>query len=98
MTAEQLQFIITLLTGMGSLLVAGGTLAWFIQDQFKKNREVFWRAITELHNTVTAKIDDHAKEDKIQFRDLSNEIWRLRLAVAKGNGEEVPHRETNGDF
>jgi hypothetical protein len=99
MSAEQLQFLISLLTGMGSLLVAGGTLAWFIATQFRKNRSEFWRGLTELHNTITSKIDDHAKDDKIQFKDLSNEMWRLRLAVARGNGEEIPHRpESNGDF
>ena len=69
MTAEQLQFIITLLTGMGSLLVAGGTLAWFIATQFRKSRSEFWRGLTELHNTITAQIDDHIKDDKIQFKE-----------------------------
>jgi|ERR1700722_5236791 len=99
MTADQLQFLISLLTGMGSLLVAGATLAWFIANQFRKHRSEMWRAVTELHNTITAKVDDHAKDDKIQFADLSNQIWRLRLAVARGNGDEVPERQgTNGDF
>jgi hypothetical protein len=99
MTAEQLQFIITLLTGMGSLLVAGGTLAWFIANQFKINRAEFWRGITELHNTLTVQIDDHIKDDKIQFKELGEQVWQLRLAVARGNDEDKPQRHPgNGDF
>ena len=94
-----MQFITTLLTGMGSLLVAGGTLAWFIADQFKKNRNEFWRGITELHNTITAQIDDHIKDDKIQFKELGDQIWQVRLAVARGNDEDKPQRHgSNGDF
>jgi hypothetical protein len=30
---------------------------------------------------------------------LNTEIWRLRLAVARGNGDDVPQRQDqNGDF
>ena len=87
----------------------GAPAAWIFADaasrsaranQFKKNRSEFWRGLTELHNTITAKVDDHAKDDKIQFNDLSNQIWRLRLAVARGNGDETPerHQGPNGDF
>jgi len=88
-TATQVELVVTLLTAVGALCVAVGTLVWFISDQFKKNRALFWKGLSELHNTIVAKIDDHQKDDNRRFAALQDAVWDLRLHLARRNGSAV---------
>jgi hypothetical protein len=92
MTAQQIETIIVLLCAMGSLVVATGTLVWFMADQFKKNRAEFWKGITSLHNTMTARLDDHDKKDDRRFDRMTDELWDIKLRNARKDGDPLPPR------
>jgi hypothetical protein len=92
MTVQQLEAIVILLGAIGSLVVATGTLVWFMADQFKKNRAEFWKAITSLHNTITTKLDDHEKKDDRRFEKVTDQIWSIEMRNARRDGEEPPPR------
>lgn len=99
MTAEQLQFLITLLSAIAALFVAGGTFMWFVAEQFKKSRGEMWKAVTALHNTVTDLVANHEIKDDHRFKETSDDIWELKLAIARGNGETLPvRRPSNGNI
>ena len=98
MTVQELQLVITMLTAIGALIVAVAVLVWFIADQFKKNRAEFWRAISELHNTIAAQIDRHEQKDDVRFDRLTNQIWSIEVRNAHRDGEVVPPRPQNGNI
>jgi hypothetical protein len=89
-TTQQIEFIITLLAGIGGLLVATASLAWFIAEQFKKTRAEFWTGITNLHNTIMMKIDDHQKEDDHRFDAITRQVWNLEVRFARRDGDASP--------
>lgn len=58
-------------------------LTWFISEQFRKNRHLFFRVIS-LHN----------REDDDRFEALSNDIWQIHLRNAQRDGNGLPERKT----
>ncbi len=92
MTLQQVEAIVDLLVAIGALVAATATLVWFIADQFKKNRAEFWKGIAALHNTITAKLDDHEKKDDRRFERVTDQIWNIELRNAHRDGEPPPPR------
>lgn len=90
MTLQQIEATVVLLSAIGALVVATGTLVWFMSDQFKKNRAEFWKGITSLHNTITAQLDDHETKDDIRFEKIRDQIWTIELRDARRHGEPPP--------
>ena len=80
-TLQQIEAIVVLLSAIGALVVATGTLVWFMADQFKKNRAEFWKGITALHNTITVKLDDHEKKDDRRFDRVTDQIWNIEFGI-----------------
>lgn len=58
-------------------------LTWFISQQFRSNRALFYRMMS-LHN----------REDDDRFEALSNDIWRIHLRNAQRDGDSPPERKT----
>lgn len=58
-------------------------LAWFIANEFRKNRHIFYQIIS-LHN----------REDDDRFEMMSNDIWRIHLRNAQRDGDNPPERKT----
>ena len=90
MILQQIEAIVVLLSAIGALVVATGTLVWFMADQFKKNRAEFWKGITALHNTITVKLDDHEKKDDRRFERVTDQIWSIEVRNARRDGEPPP--------
>jgi hypothetical protein len=86
------ELVVTLCTAIAALVVATATVVWFMAEQFKKTRAEFWKAISSLHNTVAATIDDHKKEDDRRFERLTDQVWSIAVKTAQRHGEPVPPR------
>jgi len=71
-----------LVSEIGGVASVVAWLTWWIGEQFRKNREVFYRVMS-LHN----------REDDDRFEELSNDIWRIHLRNAMRDGAEPPQRK-----
>jgi predicted tellurium resistance membrane protein TerC len=97
MTLTQIEALVATLTAIGGLIFAIAGLVWFLSEQFKRNRSEFWKAISELHNTIVGKMDTHEKEDDRRFEALTTQIWHIELRNARRDGIEPPrHPGGNG--
>lgn len=69
----------------GAVSIGGGIawLTWFIAEQFRKNRELFYRVIS-LHN----------HEDDDRFEELYDAVWNLRARAAVKDGTPIPERKS----
>ena len=92
MTDSQIELVTAVVTALFGIVIATGTLVWFMADKFKKNRAEFWRGLTELHNTVMSEMDNHEKKDDLRFEALTNQIWKMEVAQARRNGEASSER------
>jgi hypothetical protein len=73
----------SLLGVMGSVAAGTAILIWFVRDQFSKQQRMFFRIISR-----------HNREDDDRFDGISNELWNIRLTMARNHGEPLPPRET----
>jgi hypothetical protein len=91
-SAQAVEALIAVAGAAGSLVVATATLVWFIADQFKKNRRVFYEGLTALHNAVTSKLDEHEKKDDKRFEMLTSQVFDIQLRNARIDGAMPPKR------
>ena len=68
-----------MLSIIGAVAASSAGLAWFISEQFRRNRQTFYKVMS-VHN----------KEDDDRFESINNQIWQLRLRNARKDGEEPP--------
>lgn len=66
--------------------IVGAT--WWLSDQLRKNRDIFYKQMAEYHNQMTMHMDNHEKEDNIRFNALSNSIWQIRMRNAAIDGHK----------
>lgn len=57
-------------------------LTWFIAEQFRKNRQEFYRVMS-VHN----------QEDDDRFSAIQEAQWELREHIARREGSKPPHRK-----
>lgn len=65
--------------------IVGAT--WWLSDQLRKNRDIFYKQMADYHNQITMKMDNHEKEDDRRFNSLSNNIWQIRMRNAAIDGK-----------
>jgi hypothetical protein len=90
------ELVVTLCTAIAALIVATATVVWFVSEQFKKSRNEMWKAISSLHNTVMAHIDDINKENNRRFQDLTTQVWKMEVRASRWRGDVEPERP-NGE-
>ncbi len=95
----QIETLLAVVSAIGALILATATLVWFISEQFKKNREEFWKGISSLHNTITSMLGNHEKEDDRRFERLSDQIHDVERRNARKDGRPPPTRgnDDNGN-
>jgi len=89
--------VVTLAIGILGLISSTAILVWFVSSQFSGNRNLMWKALTELGDKIIKKLEYHERHDDERFsqmaetvntrtRELSDRIWTIEIRNAAKDG------------
>ena len=75
-----------------TVVVATGTMSYWLSSQFRDVRDMVFRKTEQLQNYFTQKVEAHEKHDDQRFDALNDDVWMIRLRLAAND------MDTNGSF
>lgn len=79
-----------------TVVVATGTMSYWLSNQFKDVRNLVYQKTEQLQNYFLAKVEAHEQHDDKRFDALNDDVWMIRLRLAandmNGSGKKRKNR------
>lgn len=63
--------------------------AWFLSNRLSESKREVFNRIEKLQETLLDKLEYHERHDDQRFRDVTNDIWTIRVRNAAVDKDPV---------